>query len=130
MPSWGVIPSIRVRDMKEAVAFYSGTLGFELLRGGPDEENISLGRGDARIMIESSAAFYSPAYNEAIRERLGTPSATALYIEAQDLEALCERAGAAGRRIIDPLGDRPWGQSEFTVEDPEGNWLTFWRALA
>jgi uncharacterized glyoxalase superfamily protein PhnB len=33
----------------------------------------------------------------------------------------------AGATIIDPLADREWGQTEFTVEDPEGNWLTFWR---
>jgi uncharacterized glyoxalase superfamily protein PhnB len=26
-----------------------------------------------------------------------------------------------------PLAERPWGQSEFTVEDNEGNWLAFWQ---
>ena len=30
-------------------------------------------------------------------------------------------------KIVDPLADRPWGQAEFTVEDPTGNWLTFWK---
>ena len=29
--------------------------------------------------------------------------------------------------VVDPLADRPWGQAEFTVADPDGHWLTFWR---
>lgn len=128
MPNWGVIPSIRVREMKPALEFYQSTLGFKLARGGPEEDNCSLNRGDAHIMIESPTAFYSAEYNEAIRQRVGGVSPMALYIEAEDLEQLHERVQAAGARIIDPLADRPWGQAEFTVEDQEGNWLTFWKA--
>jgi uncharacterized glyoxalase superfamily protein PhnB len=130
MPNYGVIPSIRVRDMKQALDFYQSTLGFSLTRGGPDDDNISLDRGDAHIMIESPTAFYSPAYNAAIKERMGGRSPVALYIEAPDLDELAAKLASAGAHVIDPLAERPWGQSEFTVEDPEGNWLTFWKATA
>jgi uncharacterized glyoxalase superfamily protein PhnB len=126
---WGVIPSIRVRDMAEALAFYRGTLEFTLDSGGDDESNSSLTRGDAHVMIETAADHYGDEYNAAIRERLGTPSCIALYIEASDLAAFYSRLEAAGVRIVDPLGARPWGQKEFTVEDHEGNWLTFWKKL-
>ena len=47
-------------------------------------------------------------------------------MEASDLAAFYARLVAAGARIVDPLATRPWGQDEFTVEDHEGNWLTFW----
>jgi uncharacterized glyoxalase superfamily protein PhnB len=128
MPGWGVIPSIRVRDMAEALAFYTGRLEFTLDSGGEGTTNSSLTRGDARVMIETAADHYSDEYNAAIRERLGTPSSGALYIEADDLDAFHSRLEASGAvRIIDPLANRPWGQDEFTVEDHEGNWLTFWR---
>ena len=128
MPGWGVIPSIRVRDMAEALAFYTGRLEFTLDSGGEDTTNSSLTRGDARVMIETAADHYGDAYNVAIRERLGTQSSIALYIEAEDLAAFYSRLEASGSvRIIDPLAERPWGQEEFTVEDHEGNWLTFWR---
>jgi uncharacterized glyoxalase superfamily protein PhnB len=130
MPSWGVIPSIRVRDMDRALAFYQSTLGFKLTRGGPGEENQSLDRGDAHIMLESAGSFYSPAYNAAIEERMGGRSPIALYMEADDLEQLHQKLHAARANVIDPLAERPWGQSEFTVEDPDGNWLTFWKASA
>jgi uncharacterized glyoxalase superfamily protein PhnB len=124
---WGVIPSIRVRDMAEALAFYCGPLEFTLTTGGDDATNSSLVRGDARVMLETTADHYGAEYNAAIRERLGNPSSMALYIEASDLAAFYSRLQAADARIVDPLAERPWGQAEFTVEDHEGNWLTFWQ---
>jgi uncharacterized glyoxalase superfamily protein PhnB len=127
MPGWGVIPSIRVRDMPEALAFYTGKLEFTLDSGGEGTTNSSLSRGDARVMIETAADHYGDDYNAAIRDRLGTQSSIALYIEAEDLADFHSRLKASGARIIDPLAERPWGQEEFTVEDHAGNWLTFWR---
>jgi hypothetical protein len=65
-------------------------------------------RGDGHLMIETVADFYGEQYNEAIRERLGAPSSTALYIEAEDLAAFHSRLKASGTvRIIDPLAARP-----------------------
>ena len=126
---WGVIPSIRFRNLAAAFDFYTGSLGFEVSRGTVEEGNISIARADSRLMLESGKAFYGADYNAAIAARLGTPSANALYMEATDLTELYDSAVANGIRVIDPLGDREWGQAEFTVEDPEGNWLTFWKAL-
>ena len=113
--------------MAEALAFYLTTLGFTLDSGGDDATNSSLTREDSHLMIETAADHYGDDYNAAIRERLGTPSAIALYMEASDLDAFHARLVAAGARIVDPLATRPWGQDEFTVEDPDGNWLTFWK---
>jgi catechol 2,3-dioxygenase-like lactoylglutathione lyase family enzyme len=127
MPGWGVIPSIRVSDLSEALDFYVGRLGFSAGRGAENEANVSITRGDARLMLEAAADFYGESYNAAIRERLGSASANALYIEAEDLEDLHRALQDAGVTIVDPLADRTWGQAEFTVEDPAGNWLTFWK---
>ena len=127
MSGFGVIPTIRVRDMATALAFYSGPLEFTVER--EDDGNSALQRGDARVMLESVKDFYGEEYNAAIRQRLGSPSANALYIEASDLAGFQSRLRAAGVRIVDPLADRPWGQAELTVEDHEGNWLSFWAAV-
>ena len=127
MSGQGVIPTIRVGDMPAGLSFYVDQLGFTLERGGPADDNSAIARGDARLMLEAAGDLYSPGYNEAIRHRLGTPSAMALYMEASDLDALYARLEASGVEIVDPLADRAWGQHEFTVADPDGNWLTFWR---
>jgi uncharacterized glyoxalase superfamily protein PhnB len=123
------ILSLRVRDMAKALAFYLGPLEFTLQRGGDAESNCVVARGDAELMLETAADHYGDEYNAAIRKRLGSPSSAAIYIEASDLEGFQARLKAAGARIVDPLKERPWGQSEFTVEDHEGNWLAFWQAL-
>ncbi len=128
MPGWGVTPTIRVGEIAAALAFYVGRLGFTLERVGPTDDNSAIARGDARLMLEVAGDLYSPGYNEAIRRRLGTPSAMALYMEALDLDELYARMEASGVEIVDPLAGRPWGQHEFTVANPDGNWLTFWRA--
>lgn len=126
--SWGVTPSIRVRDMAEALAFYLGPLEFTLERGSASESNCALSRGEARVMLETAADHYGDEYNTAIRQRMSAPSSVSLYIEASDLAGFQNRLQAAGAKIIDPLADRPWGQAEFTVEDQDGTWLSFWEA--
>jgi uncharacterized glyoxalase superfamily protein PhnB len=124
----GATLAIRVRDMAKALAFYLGPLEFTLKRGGDSESNCVVSRGDADLMLETAADHFGDEYNAAIRKRLGSPSSAAIYIEAYDLAGFHARLKAAGAKIIDPLAERPWGQSEFTVEDQEGNWLAFWRA--
>lgn len=126
MPGYAAIPSIRVKDVQAAVAFYRDRLGFEMQRTQEVSDNNSLKFGDASIMIEAAGNFYSEAYNAAIRQRVGTPSASAIYIEAPDLDGLWARVQSSGVQIVDPLAAREWGQREFTIEDPEGTWLTFW----
>jgi uncharacterized glyoxalase superfamily protein PhnB len=127
---WGVIPSIRVRNMAEALAFYRDMLEFTLDSGGDDASNSALTRGGAHVMIEAAADLYGDEYNAAIRQRLGKPSSIDLYMEAADLSAFYPRLIAAGVRIVDPLATRPWGLEQFTIEDHEGNWLTFWKRVA
>ena len=122
----GVIPSIRVRDMAQALAFYMGRLEFTLDSGGEGATSSSLTRGDGHLMMKPRLT--STAISTTRRsETTGSRSSIALYIEAEDLAAFYSRLKADGAvRIIDPLAPRPWGQEEFTVEDHEGNWLTFW----
>ena len=128
MSGWGTIPSVRVADMASALRFYRDVLGFDVERGGEEDANVALRHGDARIMLETAADHYGAEYNKAIRERLGNLSPHALYVEAEALDELHERLRSEGARIVDPLASRPWGQRELTVEDAEGNWLTFWQA--
>ena len=118
MSSWGVIPSIRVRDMAEALAFYLGPLEFTLKGGGEGEGNSSVSRGDGHLMLETASDFYGDAYNAAIRERLGSKSSTSLYIESSDLAAFQDRlrTQAFGSSTPSPIGPgaRPSSRSRIT----------------
>ena len=129
MAEWPIIPAIRTQDLARLLRFYTETLGFQLERGTAEEGHVSVSYGPARLMLENISDLYSPAYNAAIGERSRASGSTALYIEADDLDALHGRVAAAGAVIADPLASRDWGQREFTVEDADGNWLTFWQKL-
>ena len=125
-----LVPAIRVPDMAAAIEFYRDRLGFTVERGGPEDGNVALSFGDARLMLDSvPTEYYSASYNAAIAKRMGASAPTALYIESPDLDAQYGRLVQGGIDIVDPIADRPWGQREFTVADPHGNWLSFWRAL-
>jgi uncharacterized glyoxalase superfamily protein PhnB len=116
--------------MAASLGFYVDRLGFVLERGDPSAENSAISRGDARLMLDVAGDLYSDDYNRAIRARLDGRSAIALYIEAPDLEELLAAIEAGDVEVVDPIADRPWGQREFTIADPDGTWLTFWRILA
>jgi uncharacterized glyoxalase superfamily protein PhnB len=125
-----LVPAIRVPNMAAAIEFYRDRLGFTVERGSPEDGNVALSFGDARIMLDSVPTdYYSASYNEAIAKRIGDAAPTAIYIESPELNAHYERLEKGGIEIVDPIADRPWGQREFTVADPLGNWLSFWRAL-
>jgi catechol 2,3-dioxygenase-like lactoylglutathione lyase family enzyme len=126
---YGVIPAIRVLDVAASLEFYVDRLGFVLERGDASAENCAISRGDARLMLEVAGDLYSDGYNRAIRDRLGGRSATALYIEAPDLDPLYAAVEGGDVELVDPIADRSWGQREFTIADPDGTWLTFWRVL-
>ncbi|MPZ53108.1 MAG: hypothetical protein GEU79_10330 [Acidimicrobiia bacterium] len=128
MEQWPISPALRFEDLGEALDFYRDKLGFKLEQGEVDEGNLAVSFDHSRMMLEQgSTSFYGDSYNSAIKERIGNQSPNSLYLQSSDVDALYHRYQEAGVKIIDPIGDRPWGQREFTIEDPSGNWLSFWQ---
>ena len=48
-----------------------------------------------------------------------------LYFSTGELDAVHDRAVAAGARVTSPIGQRPWGERSFYCLDPDGNRLCF-----
>ena len=53
------------------------------------------------------------------------PTPDNMYFATSDLEALYERAVAAGARVLSPIETRAWGERSFYCLDPDGNRLCF-----
>jgi predicted enzyme related to lactoylglutathione lyase len=51
------------------------------------------------------------------------PTPDNLYLATNELEAVYERAVAAGARVVAPIELRPWGERSFYCLDPDGNRL-------
>ncbi|PHX97450.1 MAG: glyoxalase [Gemmatimonadetes bacterium] len=105
------IPMLPVANLRRAIDFYVDTLGFRL---GFNAGTFGGVRRDAIEIHFSLADEASPG------ERTGC------RIEVTEIHGLYRAFRDAG--AIDPAGDigpKPWGTTEFTVRDPDGNALTF-----
>src|SRR5437016_4386031 len=49
------------------------------------------------------------------------PTPEHLYFATGELDAVYERAVAAGAREVSPIDKRPWGERSFYCLDPDGN---------
>lgn len=105
------IPMLAVANLRRAIDFYVDTLGFRL---GFNAGSYGGVRHDA-IEIH-----FFRTDSETVGERSGC------RIEVTEIHDLYSAFREKG--VIDPAGDigpKPWGTTEFTVRDPDGNALTF-----
>lgn len=106
-----------VSDVEEAVAFYTGHLGFaEAERWGPAFAIVAL--GDLRLWLsgpETSAARPMP---DGRRPEAG--GWNRVVIEVRDLPAVVERMRERGVRFRSEVVSGPGG-SQILAEDPSGN---------
>jgi catechol 2,3-dioxygenase-like lactoylglutathione lyase family enzyme len=102
-----VVPDVETKDLEASRSFYTAVLGFVpsmdlgwiVTLASPDEPKvqISLMTGDATA-----------------------PAVPAISVEVTDVDAVHDRATAAGVEIVHPLTDEPWGVRRFFVRDPNG----------
>ena len=111
-------PTLTVADVDASLAFYSQTLGFKPdLRLQDDSGRTFLGSvevGDTVIMFESA---------DPRRPKPAATSGVVLTIcfpQTHDLDGLYASVRATGTSIACEIGDRFWGNRDFTVTDPDG----------
>lgn len=113
-----------VPDVAEAVAFYTGNLGFSLVRSDPGPGNsisfafTALGSAVFMFMDERFlTGKHAPGgpRGEGIDIRLMVDDVDALYIQCRE----------AGMTLLNPIGDREYGLRDFIVRDPWGFRLRF-----
>ena len=117
-----VFPTLRYRDPKAAVEFLERAFGFErhAVHESPDGsiEHAELRHGDGMIML---GGVRDTEYGRVAPP----PGSGSTYIAAGDVDALHERARAAGAEIVMEPFDTDYGSRDFTARDPEGNVWSF-----
>jgi uncharacterized glyoxalase superfamily protein PhnB len=73
--------------------------------------------GDVHVML-SSTNEGDPVYAQGAGK-------TGIYVVADDVDALFERARAAGAEVVTEPTDQEYGSRDFAVRDPEGNIWAF-----
>ncbi|HEY8491194.1 MAG TPA: VOC family protein [Dehalococcoidia bacterium] len=110
-------PELFVRDVDEAVRYYTEALGFQLAGRVPDDptqpaEWAQVQLGNAAFMFEKAAD----------RPR---PEGVAFYLAVEDVDRAGDELRHRGARIVRGPEDMPYGMREITVEDPSGFRLVF-----
>ena len=101
--------------MALAVLFYEA-LGFERRYGGPDADFTSFRTGGGFLNLQHADSRPDGAWGRVI-------------FCVDDVDAMHERALAAGLSPSTEPADAPWGERYFHLRDPSGHELSFARPL-
>jgi uncharacterized glyoxalase superfamily protein PhnB len=104
-PFGSATPILPVRDMAEAIAFWTAT-GLSVH---PYDDGYTFVNRNGELLHLATDPTLDPARNS-----------SACYIHEPDVSAVHARWQAAGLPVSELL-DQPWGMREFSVRDPSGN---------
>jgi predicted enzyme related to lactoylglutathione lyase len=104
------VAELPVRDVELAQRHYCEKLGFERGWLYPGNEIGSVKRGEAAIFFRRRTDTFEPAVH---------------WYFAADIHATYAEMQARGANITEALETKPWGITQFTVEDLDGNRFYF-----
>ena len=110
---------LAVKDLKVEAAYYIDKLGFDRDFTAPGWEFLSF--GEFKVMLGECS-------DEMTAEETGNHSwfAHALLENVDDVyQELTDR----GAKVLTPIGNRPWGIRDFSVETPDGHRITFGQVI-
>jgi uncharacterized glyoxalase superfamily protein PhnB len=123
MPRCTVIPELAYPDVGEAIAWLCDAFGFAVrLRIASHRAQLNVGDG-AVVLTEQRG-----------REEDDLPGgvdlAHAVMVRVEDVDRHHERASQRGARILRPPAEYPYGERQYTAEDPGGHRWTFSQSVA
>ena len=110
-----IAPEVPVDDLKQAIAYYTQKLGFELAMEIPNDYAIVERDGIAIHLFTQTPL---------------TSGSAGLHIFTHQLQDLHDELCQRGAIISAPISRRPWGNRDFRVTDSAGNTLKFTEPLA
>ncbi len=129
MPPCTIIPELAYANVQEAATFLCEAFGFrERLRIANHRSQLCYGAG-AVVVVEkpqrpppSRTANFTPNPEPDRRH--------SLLLRVDDVESHYERAKLKGAWIVHPPTDYPYGERQYTAEDPGGHRWTFSQTIA
>ncbi len=118
-----ITPFLHVPDMVESLAFFCDLLTFDLKARHTNYAYVELAGCGLRLLEEPTR-----------RLQADGKARVTVYIDVADVDVLHARLGTALASLptarVEPLKDMPYGQREFQVRMPDGDWLNFGAAAA
>ena len=108
------VPEIPVGDMKAALDYYEGKLGFNIDWGGADGGIAGISKGDCRMFLT----------DRDFRAHHGNAAPVLIWLNLnskEEVDELYETWNAGEARIVSLPESKPWKLHEFTASDLDGN---------
>jgi uncharacterized glyoxalase superfamily protein PhnB len=124
-PASTVVPMLVYEDVGKAIEWLCRAFGFEeRLRHERDGivGHAQLVVGDGAIMIGRQGGEYRAPRPGEIHQYV--------HVTVADVDRHFEEAKRCGARIVGPPSDKPFGERQYTAEDPEGHRWTFSEHIA
>ncbi len=125
-----LIPELDVADLDRSLDFYLNVVGFAVAFERPEERFALLDLDGISLMLEEAAGPGRRFRTAELEHPYGR--GVNFQIEVADVDAVHERARAAGSALVIPLEERWYrrgqverGNRQFVVADPDGYLLRF-----
>ncbi|MDE0692048.1 MAG: VOC family protein [Gammaproteobacteria bacterium] len=118
-----LVPQLRTTDLERAIRFYTEQLGFALSFRYQDFY-AGVRCGDRMIhlkLVEDS----DPSI-----DFVRSGQHLHIHFAVRDIKAAFRQVQEASVKIVEGVSNRPWGTTEFVIEDPDGHTLYFGTASA
>lgn len=121
MPPGTVIPELAYADVREAVDWLCRAFGFAgRLRIGDHRAQLTYGEGSIVVTrLPDGAGPVPPERRD-----------HAVMVQVPDVDRHHEQAVASGAKIVSPPTDYPYGERQYTADDPGGHRWTFSQSIA
>jgi len=124
-PTATVVPILVYEDVVTAIDWLCDAFGFaERLRaGGPGAvTHAQLTVGDGAVMLGRQGGEFRPPRPDEVHQYV--------VVHVDDVDRHCDRARQRGARVLKPPTDMPFGERQYTAEDPGGHRWTFSQSIA
>lgn len=125
-----LVPELDVSDIEASLAFYTDICGFTVLFARPEERFAYLDLDGVRLMLEEATGPGRRFRTAPLERPYGR--GVNFQIAVRDVDALSDRAQAAGCDVLIPMEERWYragailsGNRQFVVADPDGYLLRF-----
>ena len=119
----GITPYLSVKGAADAIEFYKKAFGATEMSRLPNPDGTL---GHAEIKIANALVMLAdeyPAYGNLSPKTLGG-SSVRLHMYVEDVDAVFEKAVAAGAKVLIPVANQFYGDRSGRLEDPYGHvWL-------
>jgi uncharacterized glyoxalase superfamily protein PhnB len=125
-PRATVVPVLVYEDVAKAIDWLCGTFGFtERLRAagpGGSVTHAQLAMAEGAVMLGRQGAEFRPPRPNEVNQYV--------VVHVEDVDRHYERARQRGARVLKAPTDMPFGERQYTAEDPGGHRWTFSQSIA